>query len=114
MLPKKGQVVIWDSNAIHGGGFVSNESATRLSQVTHYFFEDDKLFFQPKLSVSNGKRFTEFSLRSDVPGGLSADEIISRHWTPESGRYSGHHPLYYTDTLHDDKLVDLGIIPAAM
>jgi len=114
MLPKKGQVIIWDSNAIHGGGLVSNESATRLSQVTHYFFEDDKIFFQPKLSVSNGKRFTEFSLRIDVPGGLTADEIIARHWTPKSGHYSGHHPLYYTETLHDDKLVDLGIIPAAI
>ena len=109
MLPKKGQVVIWDSNTIHGGGFVTNESVTRLSQVTHYFFEDDKFFFQPKLSVSKGGQFTEFSLRIDVQGGSSADEIIARHWKPQSGLYSGHYPQYYSETLHDTKLFDLGI-----
>jgi len=37
---KQGQVVIWAANLVHGGGAIANRDATRLSQVTHYYFED--------------------------------------------------------------------------
>jgi hypothetical protein len=39
-LAKKGDVLIWSSNIIHGGSPVTREGATRWSQVTHYFFKD--------------------------------------------------------------------------
>ncbi len=39
-LAKKGDVLIWSSNIIHGGSPVTREGATRWSQVTHYFFEN--------------------------------------------------------------------------
>ena len=39
-LPKRGQVLIWHANLLHGGQQVSNRKASRWSQVTHYFFSD--------------------------------------------------------------------------
>lgn len=37
---KKGDVLIWSSNIIHGGMPVKNENSTRYSQVTHYYFKE--------------------------------------------------------------------------
>ncbi len=39
-LAKKGQALIWASNLLHGGSKMNDLSATRWSQVTHYFFDD--------------------------------------------------------------------------
>ena len=39
-LAKKGQVLIWHSNILHGGSKIKNKNLTRWSQVTHYFAED--------------------------------------------------------------------------
>jgi ectoine hydroxylase-related dioxygenase (phytanoyl-CoA dioxygenase family) len=36
---KKGEAVVWASDVIHGGAPQRDMSLTRLSQVTHYFFE---------------------------------------------------------------------------
>lgn len=36
---KRGQALVWAANLLHGGDPVSDLSATRMSQVTHYFFE---------------------------------------------------------------------------
>ena len=43
---KKGQAVIWAANVLHGGDPIIDGSRTRLSQVTHYFF-DDCLYITP-------------------------------------------------------------------
>ena len=37
---EKGDVLIWASNLLHGGKVVLDESLTRWSQVTHYYFEN--------------------------------------------------------------------------
>lgn len=37
---KKGDVLIWSANIIHGGMKVLNENSSRYSQVTHYYFKD--------------------------------------------------------------------------
>ena len=37
---KKGQAVIWAANVLHGGDPITDETRTRLSQVTHYYFDD--------------------------------------------------------------------------
>ncbi|MFW5661428.1 MAG: phytanoyl-CoA dioxygenase family protein, partial [Oceanicaulis sp.] len=37
---KKGQALIWAAGLVHGGGVIEREGATRLSQVTHYYFAD--------------------------------------------------------------------------
>jgi ectoine hydroxylase-related dioxygenase (phytanoyl-CoA dioxygenase family) len=46
---KKGDVLIWSSNVIHGGSKVINEKSTRYSQVTHYYFKDC-IYYTPMLS----------------------------------------------------------------
>ena len=57
---KKGDLFIWSSNLIHGGSEIEQEGATRLSQVTHYFF-DNCINYTPLLSdTKNGL----FHLRS--------------------------------------------------
>ncbi|HVV54227.1 MAG TPA: phytanoyl-CoA dioxygenase family protein [Mucilaginibacter sp.] len=48
-LAKKGDLLIWASNIIHGGSPVTREGASRWSQVTHYFFEDC-YYYTPMLS----------------------------------------------------------------
>jgi hypothetical protein len=39
-LPRKGQAVIWAAGLHHGGAPHTDRTATRKSQVTHYFFRD--------------------------------------------------------------------------
>jgi ectoine hydroxylase-related dioxygenase (phytanoyl-CoA dioxygenase family) len=46
---KKGDVLIWSSNIIHGGSKVLNEQASRYSMVTHYYFKDC-IYYTPMLS----------------------------------------------------------------
>ena len=36
---KKGEVLIWHANLLHGGSSVKNKRLSRWSQVSHYFFE---------------------------------------------------------------------------
>lgn len=36
---KKGQALVWASNILHGGSEIKETNSTRLSQVTHYYFE---------------------------------------------------------------------------
>lgn len=46
LYAKKGDVLIWSSNLIHGGEKILKAGSTRWSQVTHYYFEDC-LYFTP-------------------------------------------------------------------
>ncbi len=48
-LAKKGDVLIWSSNIIHGGSPVEDPQSTRYSQVTHYYFENC-IYYTPMLS----------------------------------------------------------------
>jgi ectoine hydroxylase-related dioxygenase (phytanoyl-CoA dioxygenase family) len=41
---KKGQAIVWAANLLHGGAPQHDPDRTRLSQVTHYFFEGCKYF----------------------------------------------------------------------
>lgn len=43
---KQGQTIIWSAQLLHGGSVVSDPSRTRLSQVTHCYF-DDCLYITP-------------------------------------------------------------------
>lgn len=49
LIVKKGDVLIWSSNLIHGGSKTNNRELTRWSQVTHYYFEDC-LYYTPCFS----------------------------------------------------------------
>jgi ectoine hydroxylase-related dioxygenase (phytanoyl-CoA dioxygenase family) len=48
---KKGQVLIWSANLLHGGAMQKDRTRTRNSQVTHYFFEGCR-YYTPLLSGS--------------------------------------------------------------
>ncbi len=39
-IAKKGDILIWHPNLIHGGEKIKNKKLTRWSQVTHYFFKN--------------------------------------------------------------------------
>jgi hypothetical protein len=49
---KKGEVLLWASNLLHGGSPQRDRSRTRHSQVTHFFFEGCK-YWQPLLSTED-------------------------------------------------------------
>jgi hypothetical protein len=46
---RKGQALIWSANLLHGGAPQKDKSRTRMSQVTHYYFEGCK-YWTPLLS----------------------------------------------------------------
>lgn len=58
---KKGQALIWAANLLHGGGSHVDKTRTRMSQVTHYYF-DGCQYYSP-LSSSGGYR--HLKLRRD-------------------------------------------------
>ena len=37
-LARRGDVLIWHANLLHGGAPVKNKALSRWSQVTHYYF----------------------------------------------------------------------------
>ena len=46
---RRGQAVIWAANLLHGGEAVRDPARTRLSQASHYYFEDC-FYYQPAAS----------------------------------------------------------------
>mmetsp|Transcript_23944 Transcript_23944/g.66451 ORF Transcript_23944/g.66451 Transcript_23944/m.66451 type:complete len:405 (-) Transcript_23944:110-1324(-) len=94
LLAKKGQVVLWDRNVIHGGTPVRNSSLTRTSQVTHYFLEGDDFYIVPKQSVLKFKQDdndnsdnqvldveqSQFAMRPDVAFKAKAEEVLNELW----------------------------------
>ena len=76
---KRGDVLIWSANLIHGGLPVKDKSRTRWSQVTHYYFEDC-LYYTPQLS---NKVSGEWFLRK-----IQNIETGKTTW----GSYNGHSP----------------------
>lgn len=48
-IARKGQALIWTANLLHGGCFQKDQTLTRWSQVTHYYF-DDCIYYTPAFS----------------------------------------------------------------
>jgi len=46
---KKGQALIWAANLLHGGEKINTPGASRLTQVSHYYFADC-IYYVPRLS----------------------------------------------------------------
>jgi hypothetical protein len=49
-LGKKGEVIIWAANLLHGGSPILNPDSTRWSQAIHYYFEGCKYYYSPLFS----------------------------------------------------------------
>jgi hypothetical protein len=48
-LARKGQALIWSANLLHGGSHQVDNTLTRWSQVTHYYF-DECIYYTPAFS----------------------------------------------------------------
>ena len=47
---KKGEIIIWAANLLHGGTRMINKKLTRKSQVVHFHFDKGELFYNPGFS----------------------------------------------------------------
>ena len=65
-LAKRGDVLIWHANLLHGGAPVVNHQLSRWSQVSHYLFEGCR-FSSPMHSYGRGQ--TSFKQQRDVANG---------------------------------------------
>jgi hypothetical protein len=75
LLAKKGDVLIWASNLIHGGERILKPGSTRWSQVTHYFFRDC-IYFTPMFSDFLSGEIFHREIR-DVRTGRFVDQSYS-------------------------------------
>jgi hypothetical protein len=55
---RKGQAIVWAANLLHGGAPQEDRSRTRLSQVTHFFFEGCK-YYTPMSSEGEDVRWRD-------------------------------------------------------
>ena len=53
---RKGGVLIWSSNLLHGGSLIGEKGSSRRSQVTHFFF-DDCVYITPMFSNLKERRY---------------------------------------------------------
>lgn len=51
----RGQAVIWAANLLHGGDAIADPARTRLSQVTHFYFEDCSYYTPLRSDLARGK-----------------------------------------------------------
>jgi hypothetical protein len=80
---KKGDVLIWSANFVHGGMPVKDTNRTRWSQVTHYFFEDC-LYTSPMLSNPVAgewflKKITNIQTGEKTWGTYNGDEVRQKN-----------------------------------
>jgi Phytanoyl-CoA dioxygenase (PhyH) len=77
-LLRKGQVLIWASNLLHGGSPQKDPSRTRHSQVTHYFFEGVRSF-NPMREVPGEQKYWTYPIviTEDRPQQLTPQLIRS-------------------------------------
>lgn len=77
---KKGQMIIWAANLLHGGEPIRDLKRTRLSQVTHYFFENC-LYYTP---MDSDPYLGKVKLREiiNIVDGNIIPNIYNRHVVP--------------------------------
>ncbi|MBS0216768.1 MAG: phytanoyl-CoA dioxygenase family protein [Proteobacteria bacterium] len=73
---RKGQIVIWAANVLHGGSLRRNKSLTRKSQVTHYYFAGCR-YWRPGQS----KRIRAYFEPDWIPHPSSAKRNPLKHFT---------------------------------
>ncbi|QEM12151.1 phytanoyl-CoA dioxygenase family protein [Mucilaginibacter rubeus] len=72
---KKGDMLIWSSNILHGGMPVLKEGSSRWSQVTHYFFEDC-YYYTPMLS---NMVTDELFLRNNITNIATGEKVVPNY-----------------------------------
>jgi len=93
---KKGDVMIWSANLLHGGKEILGKGRTRWSQVTHFYF-DDCVYYTPMWSDENsGKLYVRHSMTNIATGEKIKNKIRGkevgllrgddeRYWVVSSG-----------------------------
>ena len=61
---KKGDVLIWAANLLHGGSKIKKKNKTRLSQVIHYHFKNLNKIYNPCFSSRSNGIFVERDIKS--------------------------------------------------
>ena len=61
---KKGDVLIWAANLLHGGSKIKKKNKTRLSQVIHYHFKNLNKIYNPCFSSRSNGIFAERDIKS--------------------------------------------------
>lgn len=74
---ERGQALIWSANLFHGGTPIRDAARTRLSQVTHYFFEDC-IYYTPLLSDPALGRISLRKINNIARGALAEHRYIGK------------------------------------
>jgi hypothetical protein len=78
-IAKKGDIIIWHANLLHGGAPQKDRARTRHSQVTHYFFENCQ-YYTPMNSSPTKKEMRKPQWIPDKPiTGLASIEQKSAY-----------------------------------
>lgn len=59
---KKGQIIIWDANTLHGAFKIRNSKLTRKSMVVHYHFSNCEKYYNPLYSLTSKKIYSQRNL----------------------------------------------------
>lgn len=81
-IVKKGETIIWSAHVLHGGDPIVDPSRSRLSQVTHYYF-DDCMYWSP---IQSDPEIGKFQLRR--PYDISEDRFIENKFNGHTVRVS--------------------------
>jgi len=89
---KKGTALIWASNLLHGGSAIRRAGASRLSQVTHYYFEGC-MYWAPILSEAavgeyRVKPIHDLRTRQPVPHTINGRQLTLLPGTGHNQRLS--------------------------
>ena len=66
IIIKKGEIIIWDANLLHGALKITDKKLTRKSLVFHYHFDDCKKYYNPIYSLPNINLYAERNLKNLV------------------------------------------------
>jgi hypothetical protein len=64
---RRGQAIVWSANLLHGGDPIADPDSTRISQVTHYYFDGCSYYTPLRSDIARGKVF--FRQITDVSNG---------------------------------------------
>jgi len=60
---KKGQIIIWDANTLHGAFKIRNPKLTRKSMVIHYHFSNCEKYYNPLYSLTSKKIYSQRNIK---------------------------------------------------